>query len=214
MDMQGLVARIDRRLAAMEMTAAEASRKATGSPDTIRNWKRTAEKGGKTGASHKALEAVADVLSTNVPWLTDEIGPEVGPAASNGNMQRVPVLSMVSASRLKPREGVSPGDITKWIHVDDLGPGDWIALVVEGDSMNRIAPDQSTILVNRADDALIDGRYYVFNLENGETTFKTFKRDPMRLQPYSTNPDHMSIPVNDNQDLYVLGRVKVVIQHV
>lgn len=214
MDMQGLVARIERRLAAMGLTAAEASRKATGSPDTIRNWARSAKGGNKTGASHKALDAVADVLGTNVPWLTDEIGNEVGPAASSGQMQRVPLLSMVSASRLKPREGVSPGDITKWIHVDDLGPGDWIALTVDGDSMNRIAPDQSTILVNRADDQLIDGRYYVFNLDTGETTFKTFKRDPMRLQPYSTNPDHMSIPVNDNQDLYVLGRVKVVIQHV
>jgi len=127
---------------------------------------------------------------------------------------QVPVVSMVSAGRLKHREGVRPSDIERWMPVANLPKGDWIALIVDGDSMDRVAPDQSAILVNRADSALIDGRYYVFNLDNGETTFKTFRRDPMRLQPYSMNPDHMSIPVASLDDVYVIGRCKIVIQEV
>jgi SOS-response transcriptional repressor LexA len=215
MDMQGLIERIEKRLHSVGMTATEASMAATGSKDTIRNWKRSAEKGGEVGAAHRKLEAVADVLGTNVTWLTDGVGPELGPALSDrGTIVPVPVVSMVSAGRLKQREGVTSAEVERWINVDDLPKGDWVALTVDGDSMNRVAPDQAMILVNRADSALIDGRFYIFGLPNGETTFKTFKRDPLRLQPYSTNPDHMSIPIDDDGDVYVFGRVRRVIQDI
>ncbi|RWB29621.1 MAG: transcriptional regulator [Mesorhizobium sp.] len=123
---------------------------------------------------------------------------------------RVPVISMVSAGNLRDQPGVTSSDIERWIHVADVPAGDWIALGVDGDSMNRIAPDGSTILVNRADDRLIDGKYYVFSLGGGEATFKRYKREPKPLlQPFSTNPDHVSIPATD--DLYVFGRARRVI---
>lgn len=215
MDMQGLVERIEKRLAALDMKAAQASEAATKSKDTIRNWKRAAEKPGKAGANLRTVAAVADVLGTNVTWLVEGIGPEVGPSLSDrGQVVPIPVLSMVSAGRMRTREGVTPAEVERWIHVDDLPKGDWVALTVDGDSMNRVAPDQSMILVNRADSSLIDGRYYVFGLPTGDTTFKVFKRDPMRLQPFSTNPDHMSLPLDDDGDVYVFGRVRRVIQDV
>jgi len=80
--------------------------------------------------------------------------------------------------------------------------------------MNRLAPEGSILIVNRADSTLLDGRYYVFALDGGQATFKTYRRDPERLQPYSTNPDHMSIPIEQHADLYVFGRVRRVIQEV
>lgn len=75
--------------------------------------------------------------------------------------------------------------------------------------MNRVAPDGATILVNRADDRLLDGRFYVFQQGSGAATFKRYKRSPEMMQPFSTNPDHLSIPIVD--DLYVFGRVRRVI---
>ena len=78
--------------------------------------------------------------------------------------------------------------------------------------MDRIAPDGSIILVNRADDKLIDGRYYVFSVDGGAATFKRYKRTPERLQPYSTNPDHTSLMATG--DLYVFGRVRRIINDV
>jgi SOS-response transcriptional repressor LexA len=120
---------------------------------------------------------------------------------------RVPMVSMVSASGLREQPGVTAADIERWIEVADMPAGDWIALGVEGDSMNRIAPDGATLLVNRADDKLVDGRFYIFSLEEGQATFKRYKRKPVEsIQPYSTNPDHLSIPVDG--DLYVFGRVR------
>ena len=125
----------------------------------------------------------------------------------------VPLVSMVSAGNLRAQAGVTEEDIIRRIKVGDLTKGDWIALQVEGDSMNRVAPDGAIILVDRSDDRLIDGRFYIFSLDGGDTTFKMFKRNPNRMQPYSTNADHMAWPA-DRDDLYVFGRVRRVIHDI
>lgn len=126
-------------------------------------------------------------------------------------LYRVPLISMVSAGNLRDQPGITAADVERWLQVADLPAGEWIALGVEGDSMNRVAPDGCTILVNRADDRLLDGKYYVFSLAGGEATFKRYRREPVEiLQPFSTNPDHTSIPVAGN-DLYVFGRARRVI---
>lgn len=65
-------------------------------------------------------------------------------------------------------------------------PGDRIALTVDGGSMDMVAPHGATILVNRADSALVAGRLYVFTQGSGEATFKQWQSDPDRLHPYPT----------------------------
>lgn len=126
----------------------------------------------------------------------------------------VPLVSWVSAGNLKPSEGVTSADIERYVPVANLPRGDWIALTVSGDSMNRIAPEGSIIIVNRADDSLINDRFYIFALEGGDATFKRFRRQPRpMLQPFSTNLDHLSMPV-DGDELYVIGRVRRVITDV
>lgn len=163
---------------------------------------------GNRKISKKAAEAYARVFGHTAGWyLFAEDEP-------SDRILRVPVVSQVSASRLKQREGVTEADIERWVHVDGLEPGDWIALTVEGDSMDRIAINGAVIIVNRAEDRLVDGRFYVFRTEEGETTFKMYKSGPMRLQPFSTNPEHFSTPVLDDASLYVFGRVRRVIQDV
>lgn len=134
------------------------------------------------------------------------------PTAGKGNIVDVPLLSLVSASNLRDQPTITETDIERWIKVADLPTGDWFALGVDGDSMNRIAPDGSVILVNRADHRLVDSRFYVFSAETGAATFKQYKRKPDRLQPYSTNPEHFSIPASDG--IYVVGRVRRVITDV
>jgi SOS-response transcriptional repressor LexA len=132
-------------------------------------------------------------------------------AQEAGETMAVPVISFVSAGNLRDQPGVTKADIERWIQVADLPAGNWVALTVQGDSMDRIAPEGSTILVNRADDRLVDGRFYVFSLRSGPATFKRYRRLPAEmLQPFSTNFDHMAIPVAD-EDLYVFGRVRRVI---
>jgi phage repressor protein C with HTH and peptisase S24 domain len=154
----------------------------------------------------KSARLYQKVFGLNPADLVFEDGHDKGEVSEKD----VPLLSMVSAGNLRAQQGVEEHEIIRRIRVGDLPQGDWIALQVEGDSMNRVAPDGAIIVVNRADQRLVDGRYYVFSLGGGEATFKMFKRGPDRLTPYSTNPDHMAIAA-DMDDLYVFGRVKRVI---
>ncbi|MBR0700148.1 helix-turn-helix domain-containing protein [Bradyrhizobium diazoefficiens] len=123
---------------------------------------------------------------------------------------RIPLVSWVSAGRMTVQEGVRRADVKKYLLTADLPRGDWIALQVQGDSMDRVAPDGSYIFVNTEDQALLNDRFYVFSTEQGEATFKRYRAGrPARLQPYSTNPDHETIQATD--DFKVVGRVGRVI---
>lgn len=162
---------------------------------------------GNRDISRKAAEKYAKAFGVDAGWILFD-----GEAAANLDAYTVPLLSMVSAGNLRHQDGILKSDIERYIRVSDLPKGEWVALQVDGDSMDRIAPDGAIILVDRADDRLIDGRYYIFSLEGGEATFKRYRRNPERLQPFSTNPDHTSINVDG--DLYVFGRVRRVIQDI
>lgn len=123
---------------------------------------------------------------------------------------RAPLLSWVSAGRLAMQEGVRKSDVRKYVYLADLPKGDWVVLEVQGDSMDRIAPDGSYICVNLADQRVINDKFYVFATEDGEATFKRYRAGtPPRLQPFSTNPDHETIQMSGN--LLVVGRVGRVI---
>jgi SOS-response transcriptional repressor LexA len=151
---------------------------------------------GNRPISRKAAEKYGHLFGVEAGWILFGERSDV----EFPGLVKVPVISMVSASNLRDQPGVTTADIERWITVADLPAGDWIALGVDGDSMNRVAPDGSTILVNRADDRLLDGKFYVFSLGGGQATFKRYKRTPEMMQPYSTNPDHLPMAVGE--DLY------------
>lgn len=113
---------------------------------------------GNRPISRKAAERYAKAFGVSAGWLLfdDQEEPQ-------GEVE-IPVISMVNAGALREEQGVMHHDIEAWIKVSDLPKGDWVGLAVEGDSMDRIAPDGSTIFVNRADTRLVDGRFYVFSL--------------------------------------------------
>ena len=123
---------------------------------------------------------------------------------------RAPVLSWVSAGRLAFQEGVRKSDVRRYVHLADLPKGDWVVLEVQGDSMDRIAPDGCFICVNLADQRALTDKFYVFSTPEGEATFKRYRGgNPPRLQPFSTNPDHETILMNT--EMLVVGRVGRVI---
>lgn len=164
---------------------------------------------GNRKISKNAAAILSRVFGHTPGWYLYGVEDEAG-----ARTLEIPMVSMVSAGRMRDQAGVTPAEVERYVKLDDLPRGDWIALGVEGTSMNRIAPEGSIIIVNRADSALLDGKYYVFSLDGGQATFKTYRREPERLQPYSFDPDHMSIPVTPDTDMYVFGRVRRIIQEV
>jgi phage repressor protein C with HTH and peptisase S24 domain len=113
----------------------------------------------------------------------------------------------VQAGELTDISAIHDAPDLERVTTDGLGPGEWFATDVRGDSMDRVSPEGSRIFVNAADRLPIGGRYYLFSLR-GETTYKRYYDDPVeRLEPYSTNPANRPIFLKKDTDWMVIGRV-------
>lgn len=117
----------------------------------------------------------------------------------------LPVISVVNAGKLVNQ--FDPEDIRRTVRVCDMDPkGDWLALEVEGDSMDRISPPGSVILVNRNEKKLTLNALYVVADETGAATYKRFRNKPDRFEPVSTNPEHS--PIFPDGNITIVGRVR------
>lgn len=163
----------------------------------ISSWERN-----RTTPTREDVQRVADKL--RVP--ASDIEGKDGSAYQAPTFREVPVISWVSAGRL-----TDPGELTTMtgdkLMIADLPNAEYFATVVRGDSMDRISPEDSRIIVNASDRDPRPGRYYLFSLR-GEATYKRFANDPVvRLEPYSTNPANPIIFPKADKDWSVIGRV-------
>jgi SOS-response transcriptional repressor LexA len=135
--------------------------------------------------------------------LTALLLPQVGPRG-------VPIISWVTAGAPKTPSVVLGMSEAKLAYAHDLDPkGDWIALEVEGDSMDRISPPESIIFVNRKDRRLVANACYVIaDAEGGQATYKRFRPTPDRWEPVSTNPEHEPVFVKKGREPVIIGRVR------
>lgn len=195
--------RINERLQQLGKTPRAASIEAGGGPDLIRNISR----GRSRAPRGKTLTGLAEVLGVSVEWLMTGSG-EIAPPDSKlfvQNKIKVPLLSWVSAGTMAFPD-VSEETIGT-VEETGLSPdGDWIALRVVGDSMDRISPPDSIIFVDRKDKVLVPNACYVISNGDGEATYKRFRPNPMRFEPVSTNPNHETI--YPQREPLIVGRVK------
>jgi hypothetical protein len=127
------------------------------------------------------------------------------PVDTRGALRTIPLLGKVSPGRLLATEQISAEDVERVMTFADLPDGNWVALWVEDDSMNRVAPPRALILVNLSDKELVNGKYYVFIGLSGKASFKLYRSNPARLESQSTNPEHET--VFPDRELVVVGRV-------
>lgn len=122
----------------------------------------------------------------------------------------VPLIDRIAAGALKSPTSQIPLQDAKMLAFSDLGPGEFFALEVEGDSMDRYSPEGSIIVVDKRERRLAPGRCYVFEVA-GQVTYKMWPRretgEPEYLAPHSTNA--LNKPrFFKKRDLNVIGRVK------
>ncbi|MDP1866965.1 MAG: S24 family peptidase [Bradyrhizobium sp.] len=202
MEKNELRQRIRDRLNHLGIGAVEAANDVDG---LERNFIRDFLEGKKQSFSSAKQPLVAQALQWSVAELQGPT-PRRTPQATP-KMTLVPLLDSVTAGRLRSPSSQIPVEDVPLLAFADLGRGDFFALTVEGDSMDRISPEGSTIIVNKADRSLLNGRCYVFSLK-GETTFKMWQAGATpHLAPYSTNPANKPIFFK-KRDLEVIGRVK------
>lgn len=121
-----------------------------------------------------------------------------------------PLISWVSAGNLRSPDAIAEIDGAPRIYAPDLEQkGDWIALRVEGDSMDRISPPESVIFVNLKDRRLVPNACYVIaDTDTGEATYKRWRPSPDRWEPVSVNPAHEPFFPPEDQVIKVIGRVR------
>lgn len=185
----------------------------------IRDLRHALGKEGKPLPGEVFAELVGTTQATVSRWEQDKARPKDDyllalarlanqslPEFLYGRDLGVPLISWVSAGRLTEAQQIDEllTDDVERIAVSGLGSGDYFALRVDGDSVNRIAPDGSIIIVDRTDRELFDKRFYVFAI-GGEATFKRYRANPDRLEPYSYNPEHETI--FPTEDMRVVGRI-------
>jgi SOS-response transcriptional repressor LexA len=197
-----LAQRIRERLDELRKSPRAASLEAGKSADLLR---------GILSGRNKSLNAetaarLADVLGVSVEWLMTGQGNIAPPSTTPAyGRLRVPLISWVSAGVMSFPD-ISE-EILDWVEEAGLDPdGDWIALRVVGDSMDRISPPESIIFIDRKDQVLVPNACYVISNGDGEATYKRFRSNPMRFEPVSTNPAHE--PIYPTREPLIIGRVK------
>jgi len=133
--------------------------------------------------------------------VRDFIRRETG--QTRAGTRAIPLLSSVPGGNWREAIRSPSGSIPV---PDDSVPPNAYALTVEGDSMDLLAPDGSTVILDPEDLDLYPKRYYVVRNESGEITFKQFLADPARLAPCSSNPAHTDIVLGRGQ-FEIIARV-------
>lgn len=165
---------------------------------------------GNAPFSFKAAQKYAAAFGVRAEWLYSGAGSMLDEAKPrNDDVQRIPLISWVSAGRLAAQvdqELIEPEDGV-FAALSGLPHSRYFATSVRGDSMDRISPEGSILIVDANDTEPRAGRAYIFSI-GGEATYKLFQPEPvLRLQPYSTNPRNEPIFPKDLSELAVVGRV-------
>lgn len=212
MDLKNVLDRIEQRLQDLGISEAEASRRSVGNFEAIRNVRRSVgdQAKAKKGLTLSTLMGLARGLETTEEWLLHGRGPKRASdtATERGDVIDVPLISWVSAGNLSTPDAIADLKDAPPVAVPDLdASGEWIALRVEGDSMDRISPPDSIIVVNLKDRRLVANACYVIADEDGAATYKRY-RPPNEWAPVSTNPAHKPLRLTAGAEPRIIGRVR------
>ncbi|MDB5733183.1 MAG: hypothetical protein JWQ03_3078 [Variovorax sp.] len=146
------------------------------------------------GVSGEMLAKIAAGLGVSPAELVDEMPGSLP-------IRMVPLLGKIAAGNWKEAvldpQGFIPAPV---------GGANAFALIPDGNSMNMIVGENAMIIVDPDEVELREGKVYAVMNGDGETTFKRFRTDPVRLEPVSSDPAHTPILVG-REPFTVIGRV-------
>lgn len=161
------------------------------------------------------LESGVDQTSKKLPELARALGVPPHEIDENfasedaASVVKAPLISWVSAGALKTPE-VTVLDLSeaKWVSTVGMEPfdGEWIALRVDGDSMDRISPPDSIIFVNLKDRRLVPNACYVIADDEGGSSYKRYR--PGKWEAVSMSKRHKDYNVKGDRGPRIIGRVK------
>jgi SOS-response transcriptional repressor LexA len=141
-----------------------------------------------------------------VPKIADYLGVDPPKDDAGDEIVRVPMISWVSAGEMTDQATVLVLSEYPTIAVSRLPASRWIALRVDGPSMNKISPPDSLIFVDLNDRRLVANACYVITDETGATTYKRYR--PNDDPPFQPASYEKIAPPKLEGAITVIGRVK------
>lgn len=167
---------------------------------------------GRNGFGLSDAKRYARAFKVSLQWLNFGIGSPDDPYIDDTPATvSVPLISWVSAGSMQSPDAVQNVDDAGRLYESGLDPkGQWVALRVDGDSMDRISPPDSIIFVDLRDKRLVANACYVIaDAETGEASYKRWRSSPARWEPVSTNVAHEPMFLDDlDGEPRVIGRVR------
>lgn len=147
-----------------------------------------AHEAGRNGFGMADAKAYAATFGVPLRWLYFAEGSidDVADEPSGTVVTDAPLISWVSAGELADQDAIVDFSDFPSISTVDLPDGEWIALRVENNSMNKISPPESVIFVNRRDKRLVANACYIIADEQGRATYKRYRPNAKpQFQPVS-----------------------------
>ncbi len=150
----------------------------------------------------KKLPEIARSLNVSAYEIDENFSPE-----DTSSIVTAPLISWVSAGQLEtPDVSAFDADAERRAAAGLDPKGNWIALKVQGDSMDRISPPDSIVFVNLKDRRLVPNACYVIQDDEGGSTYKRYR--PGRWEAVSTNKKYKPYLVKGDRGPVIIGRVK------
>lgn len=171
----------------------------------------------RAGTNKQNVARWADGERELTPHWAKKLAPHLGSSPESLvfddlSFVEAPMISWVTAGNPKTPEAVTDLENAKMVAAPGLNPkGDWIALRVEGASMDRISPPDSVIFVNRADKRLVQNACYVIADDDGTATYKRYRVTAKgeEFQPVAEDMrPHKTIRVRNGVYPKIIGRVR------
>ena len=159
---------------------------------------------GRNGFDPATAIKYAKAFGVSANWLMFGTGTIDDDYEASAHVTDVPLVTWVSAGALTNQDAITDLSDFPTMPITDLPDGDWIALRVEGDSMNRISPHGSIVLANRRDRRLVHNACYIVADETGAATYKRWRQNE-GFHPVST--EAISPPAFEGA-VHVVGRVR------
>lgn len=118
-------------------------------------------------------------------------------------VKTVPIIGLTSAGNWREAMAVPIGSMSI---PRAIGSDQAFAIEVKGDSMDLLIDDGGYVLIDPTQTQLYDGKIYLIENSEYETTVKRYRGNPARFCPMSTNPEHTEFELGKGH-YRVIGRV-------
>ncbi len=179
------------------------------SQPTVANWE-----SGVHDPRRLMLAKISETLSVPLNWLTEgarsqtESDTHSAAAYLRRYLQHVPVISYENAGRfINPRD-VDPHDWAEDYIPVTYGAARLFAIFVTDDAVNLAFPPGTLVMIDYSERTPID-EGFCLAMVKGQSVLRRWRTDPVRLEPYSSNPDHETLYADESSQIIGMVRVSI-----